>query len=216
MDARTERTRTRWNAIWARRAPEAMSWFEETPGRSLELVTGVAAPARSVIDVGGGASSLVDHLLRLGYVDLTVLDVSSRSIATTRRRLGPQSDQIAWIERDVTDWTPPRRWDVWHDRAVCHFLVDDADVTRYVAAATAAVEPGGYAIVTGFAPTGPDRCSDLPVRRWEAAALATEFAAFTPQETSEHVHRTPSGRTQDFTTLVLRRGDLETTTSETR
>jgi trans-aconitate methyltransferase len=206
----------RWNAIWARRTPEAMSWFEETPAHSLALVTGVATPARSVIDVGAGASSLVNHLLRLGYVDLTVLDVSSRSIATARRRLGPQSDQIAWIEQDVTDWTPPRRWYVWHDRAVCHFLVDDDDVGRYVAAAAAAVEPGGYAIVTGFAVTGPDRCSDLPVRRWEVGALAAEFAAFTPQATFAHVHRTPSGQTQDFTTLVLRRGELETTNSETR
>ena len=152
-----------------------------------------------MIDIGGGDSRLVDHLVARGLRCLTVLDVSGAALARARARLGEQANQVAWIEADVTGpWTVPSV-DVWHDRAVFHFLTDAADRARYVGHVREAVKPGGTVIIATFAPDGPDRCSGLPVCRYDAAGIAAELGGmFTLVETIADMHRTPSGAAQSF------------------
>ena len=160
--------------------------------------------ATSIIDIGGGASRFVDALVDRGYEDLTVLDISSVALDEARGRI-PESS-VTWIVDDVTTWHPERTFQLWHDRAVLHFLVDPADQARYVATATAALEPGAHLILATFAHSGPVTCSGLAVQRWSARELADLFgAAFTLLESAVKDHRTPWGAVQPFTWTLLRR-----------
>jgi SAM-dependent methyltransferase len=150
-----------------------------------------------VIDVGGGDSRLVDALVAQGLRCVTVLDVSAVALARARARLGEQADRVRWIEADITGpWTVPQV-DIWHDRAVFHFMTEAADRVRYVAHLREVVKPGGTAIIATFAPDGPERCSGLPVCRYDEAGLGAELGqGFTPVETVADAHRTPSGAVQ--------------------
>lgn len=192
--------RAHWEGVYGRLAVDEVSWYQERPASSLRLVerTGKGAAA-SVVDVGGGASRLVDALLDAGFAQVAVLDVSETALARARQRLGPRAARVRWIQADVTRFTPDRTWDVWHDRACFHFLVDARDRAAYRAVLDAAVAPGGQVILGTFAPDGPERCSGLPVVRYDPAALAAELGpAYRLAETLAEDHFTPGGKIQRF------------------
>ena len=159
-----------WDAVYRNRASEELGWYEPKPS-TLELVRRHSRPSDPVIDVGAGDSRLVDELLRAGYDDLTMLDLSETALDRARSRLGPDG-RVRWIHADVTSWTPPRTWSLWHDRAVFHFLVTEEDRAAYASAARQAVSGEGKLIVATFAPDGPERCAGLPVERYDATTLA--------------------------------------------
>lgn len=194
-----------WNSAYADRG-DAVSWHQQEATTSQALIAAVATPDASVLDIGGGASPLVDGLLARGHRDITVLDLSQVALDFARDRLGAHGASVTWRAGDLLAWAPDRTYDVWHDRAVLHFLVDDADRARYAELAARAVAPGGHAIIGTFAPDGPEQCSGLPVRRHSADDLAALLAgAFEPVRSEREEHRTPSGKAQPFSWLVARR-----------
>jgi SAM-dependent methyltransferase len=190
-----------WEGIYSTKPATEVSWFQEHSDVSLGLIrrTNLARDG-AIIDVGGGASRLVDDLLSEGYRHLTVLDVSAAALGLARRRLGPLADAVTWLEADITSGAlPRRRFDLWHDRAVFHFLTDANDRARYIRSARHALRPGGHIIVATFGPDGPSRCSGLPVVRYDPGRLHGEFgASFEPVEHASEDHRTPFGTVQQF------------------
>ncbi len=196
-----------WQEVYTAKPETGVSWYQETPSPSLELLEAVgAAPESGVIDIGGGASVLAGKLLALGYRDLSVLDISAAALATARARIGPEADRVDWIAADVTKWRPSRLYDVWHDRAAFHFLVGESDRAAYVERLRSALRVGGHAIIGTFAPDGPERCSGLPVRRSDAEDLATVLASgFRLVGSRRHDHTTPWGAIQHFHFGTFRR-----------
>lgn len=196
-----------WQHVYVTKAATDVSWYQETPAPSLELIERVcASPLSGIIDIGGGASVLVDHLLSAGYRDLTVLDLSAASLAAARVRLGKQADRVEWVVGDVTTWRPERSYDLWHDRATFHFLVDEKDQAAYVERLRLALGKGGHAIIGTFAPDGPEKCSGLPVRRHDAASLGAVLGqGFELVDSLRHDHVTPWGATQRFQFSTFRR-----------
>lgn len=190
-----------WETVYSTMAESEVGWFQEHSELSLGLIrrTGVGL-ADAIIDVGGGESRFVDDLLAEGYSDLTVLDISPTAPGVVRRRLGPLADAVTWLEADVTNVVlPAQRFEVWHDRAVFHFLTEPDQRARYVDAVHHAVKPGGHVIVATFGPDGPLRCSGLPVVRYDPDRLHDEFgAAFDLIEHASELHRTPFGTVQQF------------------
>ena len=183
------------------------SWFQHYPGASLRMLDAAAiTPQDSVIDIGGGASLLVDSLRQRGHEDLTVLDVSAAAVSIGQRRLGPAGQEVQWIAADLLTWTPQRVYDAWHDRAVFHFITADPDKHRYLAALSAATKPGSVAIFGCFAPDGPQSCSGLPVARYGTDDLATALGDnWTSVATEREEHHTPAGAIQPFTWVAFRR-----------
>ena len=189
-----------WDAVYESKRADEVSWYEPRPEKSLDLIrsTGVR-DADPIIDVGGGASRLVDGLLAAGYGDLTVLDVSAAVLEKLRRRLGPAPSPVTLLHQDVTAFQPVRRYALWHDRAVFHFLTQREDRERYVAALRQGVRPGGHVVMATFGPSGPQRCSGMPTVRHDATTLASELGAgFALVESSLVVHRTPWKSEQQF------------------
>ena len=204
-------TREHWDDVWSTRRADEVSWFQAEPTASLRLITGVTDPVAGVIDVGGGASRLVDGLLDAGYRDLTVLDVAAAALDQARERLGPRASAVDWVATDVTAWEPDRTFDVWHDRAVLHFLTAEVDRQRYVDVLRRSVAPDGHVVLATFAPDGPEACSGLPVRRHSAAELVELVGpGFALVEAPTELHRTPSGGEQHFQYVLLRRGTATT------
>ncbi len=194
-----------WDQVYAANAPESVSWYEPTPETSVRLVLSQGLP-ESVIDVGAGTSTLADELLEGGVPRVTTLDISLRALSLAHHRVGEQglANRLTTIVGDVVGWTPDETYDVWHDRAVFHFLTDPADRAAYVDRVRTAV-PGGLVVVGTFAEDGPETSSGLPTVRYDAAGLAEEFADGFDVVTSERIeHHTPSGATQPFTWAVLR------------
>ncbi len=201
-----------WEKVYTTKSEREVSWFQEAPAPTLELLALIAATSRSaVIDVGGGASRLVDHLVSQGFEDVTVLDVSPAALAAARARLGGGADRVQWIAADVTTWAPSRAYDVWHDRAAFHFLTGAADQAAYVERLRAALRRGGHAIIGTFAPDGPQMCSGLAVARWDAASLGALLGPdFVLLDARPHEHVTPRGATQRFQFATFRfRGQNE-------
>jgi SAM-dependent methyltransferase len=196
-----QRAKAHWEEVYSTKSETEVSWFQEHSDVSLGLIrrTGVDL-AGAVIDVGGGASRLVDDLLAEGYSDLTVLDISALALGVARRRLGALANAVAWLEADVTAVVlPHHKFDVWHDRAVFHFLTETDQRKRYVRAVQHSVKPGGHVIVAAFGPDGPLRCSGLPVVRYSSDRLHDEFgAAFDLIEHTSEAHRTLFGTVQRF------------------
>jgi 2-polyprenyl-3-methyl-5-hydroxy-6-metoxy-1,4-benzoquinol methylase len=189
-----------WEEVYAAKAATEVSWFQPIPATSLAMIraSGIALDA-SVIDVGGGASTLVDHLLAAGYRSITVLDLAASALDVARRRLGQAADRIDWITADILTWRPAARFDLWHDRAVFHFLTEPPQRKAYLDTLKLALKPGGTAILATFALDGPDRCSGLPVQRYSPASLAAELGGeFTLVESASEEHLTPSGAVQRF------------------
>lgn len=206
MEPVSDAVEAHWQRVYAAPDPASASWHQALPRLSLELIerTGVD-PAAAVIDVGGGTSLLVDHLLDRGFLDVTVLDVSARGIALSRERLGARSELATWLCEDVTALIPERQYTIWHDRALFHFLTDPVDRALYAAVLYEAVEPGGWVILGTFAPDGPDVCSGLPACRYDGAALRSELGAgFTLELELRETHRTPSGAEQRFAWALFR------------
>jgi ubiquinone/menaquinone biosynthesis C-methylase UbiE len=193
--------KTHWEKVYATKTPDAVSWYRRHLDRSLALIER-AVPERSasIIDVGGGESTLVDDLLLRGYTNITVLDVSQGAIDVTRSRLGSAADQVRWIAADITQVElEPRAYDLWHDRAVFHFLTVPEQRTAYVGQVARSVKPGGHVIVSAFGPEGPTKCSGLEVVRYDAESLHREFGvSFRLVESSTELHRTPFDTTQQF------------------
>jgi SAM-dependent methyltransferase len=194
-----------WDAAYTR-TEDGFSWYQPEASTSLTLIgrTGVD-PAAAVIDVGGGASTLVDGLLAAGFRDLTVLDLSPVGLGIARRRLGDTGDRVRWLATDLLTWHPDRAYALWHDRAVLHFLTAPADRQRYVEVLTAALAPGGHAVIGTFAEDGPAECSSLPTARYTPEGIAALLGpAFETVLTHREEHTTPSGRVQPFRWLVKR------------
>ena len=164
-----------WDSVYAVEHLDELGWYEPRAS-TLGLVRAYSTPQDSLIDVGGGASPLTLELARLGYRDLTVLDISERALERSRTALREHAEVVSWVHADVTRYRPDRRWQLWHDRAVFHFLIEQREREAYRSVAASAVEPGGILIVATFAPEGPDKCAGLEVRRYDVAALAGEFA----------------------------------------
>jgi 2-polyprenyl-3-methyl-5-hydroxy-6-metoxy-1,4-benzoquinol methylase len=196
-----------WDTIYLRRGVDEVSWYEATPTLSIRRIReAVARGARSVVDIGGGASRLVDHLLGMGLDRIAVVDVSHRALDIARMRLREQGDVVDWIVGDVAELDEVGRFDVWHDRAVFHFLTEVADRHRYVSLCEQTLEPGGVAVMATFAPDGPETCSGLPVRRYDARELSEQCGAtFELIDDERYLHVTPSGVTQSFVYSTFRR-----------
>ena len=196
-----------WQNVYKEKGENQVSWFQERPTISLELIEAAGAkPNSAIIDIGGGASRLVDALIDKGYRDLTVLDLSASAVSIAKTRLGQSAALVKWIVADVTQWEPPGRYDLWHDRAAFHFLTEVSDRTAYIERLKNALPVGGHAIIGTFALDGPERCSGLPVVRYDAAQLALMLTPlFTLVDMRRHEHKTPWGAIQQFQFGVFRR-----------
>lgn len=197
-----------WENVYTTKSTDSVSWFQPHARLSLDLIkdTGLGKEA-AIIDVGGGASVLVGDLLAEGYRDLTVLDLSGSALSAARKRLGGQAEQVRWIEADITSVELPKaRYDIWHDRAVFHFLTMQKERDAYVSRVFNSVKPGGHVIISTFAEDGPEQCSGLPVMRYRADDLHDEFGdAFTLVKHQKEAHQTPAGKVQQFVYCYCRR-----------
>jgi ubiquinone/menaquinone biosynthesis C-methylase UbiE len=194
-------TKEHWERVYDTKAPTEVSWFSPHLRTSLSLILQVCSKrASSIIDVGGGESTLVDDLLSCGYEDITVLDIAQTAIDNTRERLGSAANQATWIVGDVTSVTlPDRRYDLWHDRAVFHFLTRPEECHAYVHQVASTVKVGGHVIVATFGTEGPRKCSGLDVMRYDADSLHAQFGLqFRLVESSKEIHQTPFGTAQQF------------------
>jgi trans-aconitate methyltransferase len=192
--------REHWDRVWSTKTPQQVSWYQAEPQISLELIAaaGLAKDA-GIIDVGGGASVLVDRLLDLGYSNLAVLDIADAAMQVSRARLGARAAAVEWHAGDVTAFEPTRRYALWHDRAVFHFLTEVEDRRKYVATLRKALQPRGTVVIATFAPDGPPKCSGLDVLRHDEATLGAELGAdFRLQESRRETHVAPSKGEQRF------------------
>lgn len=196
-----------WENVYSEKGERSVSWFQQQATMSLEMLRLVGAgPNAQIIDIGGGASRLVDDLVARKYSAVTVLDISDAALAIARARIGEKADTVTWIAADATQWEPWRQYDVWHDRAAFHFLTEAADRKAYVERLGRALRPGGCAIIATFALDGPERCSGLPVVRYDPDRLgATLGAGFVFVDARRHEHTTPAGAVQRFQFSAFRR-----------
>lgn len=200
-----ENRQAHWDDVYASKGEAGVSWFEPSPTTSLDLIHRYAGSTSvALVDIGGGASHLVDRLIEGGFEAVTVLDLSSAALDASRRRLGAAADKVEWVAGDVTQWQPTRRYDIWHDRAAFHFLTEPEEREAYAARLRMALGPGGHAIIATFSPEGPERCSGLPVVRYDPAALAATIGApFRLVDERRCLHTTPWGSVQAFQYSVL-------------
>jgi ubiquinone/menaquinone biosynthesis C-methylase UbiE len=189
-----------WNSIYKTKAPEQLGWTQKVPTTSLDFVHGFDLPKTArIIDIGGGDSRLVDHLIEEGYRNITVLDLSIEALQRAQHRLGDKAKLAQWIVADVTMFQPTGEYDLWHDRAAFHFLTTEPQVTTYLSIARRAVHPGGYAVIGTFSNNGPSSCSGLPVRQYTEQALAGELDnGFQKIKCITEDHRTPFDTIQNF------------------
>ncbi|PVE23636.1 SAM-dependent methyltransferase [Microvirga sp. KLBC 81] len=200
-----------WEEVFTTKADEAVSWFQATPETSLRLIRACHLPKGAVIlDVGAGASRLPDALLHEGYSNIVVLDISAAALERTRARLGDKGHSVRFIVADVAAWRPDFTVDLWHDRALLHFLTEPQDRTVYADALRRAVQPGGFVLISGFAPSGPERCSGLPVVRSGPDAIAALLGpGFDLLDAFEEDHQTPSGGRQRFVFTRFHRRQIQ-------
>ena len=196
-----------WQQVYLSKGEQQVSWSQPDPQPSLGLIQKYAGgKGASIIDVGGGAARLVDALVQDGFIEITVLDLAEAALRSARERNGSSGAAIHWIAADVTVWWPIEPFDLWHDRAVFHFLVEDSDRQAYIDRLSSGVKIGGHAIIATFALDGPEKCSGLPVRRYDPAGLAKVIGgAFELLEYQAHRHLTPWGAPQSFQFSVFRR-----------
>lgn len=196
-----------WDTVYSTKTEDQLSWHQDAPAISLAMMQQAGiTPDTSVIDIGGGTSRIVDSLLEMGLRDISVLDLSETALTAAQQRLGARAAAVTWVAADITSWQPGRQFDIWHDRAVFHFLTDPADREAYIATLTDSLCPGGHAIIASFALDGPERCSGLPVQRYApqtlAATLGTRFELLAHQS---HLHHTPWGTPQSFQFSLFRK-----------
>jgi SAM-dependent methyltransferase len=198
--------REHWEKVYGSRGAEEQSWFQPRPETSLQLIEQTGRPLSArIIDVGGGSARLVDVLLERGYRNLTVLDISASAIEEAKQRLGSAAEDVQWIEADITSGSPLGSFDIWHDRAVFHFLTEPEERAAYLQALRRSLVAGGRAIIATFAEDGPAQCSGLPVVRYSPDALSAELGRnLALIEVRREVHRTPAGREQSFVYSLFR------------
>jgi hypothetical protein len=203
----SESRQAHWEDVYTKKGENEVSWFQEKPTQSLELIELVGGtPASSIIDIGGGASRLVDHLVDRAFADITVLDLSQAALQAAKVRLGSRADRVHWIAADATIWEPEKAYDIWHDRAAFHFLTEERDRSAYIARLGRGVRVGAYAIIATFALDGPEKCSGLPVMRYNPDDLSRTLGrAFQLVDSRRHVHATPWKSDQSFQFSVFRR-----------
>ena len=196
----TEERKSHWEGIYGDKNSTEVSWYQEVPDKSLALVVSTGTSQEdAILDVGGGASTLVDHLLDAGYGDITVLDLASKAFDQSRQRLGERASAPSWVVSDITRFEPQRKYRLWHDRAVLHFLTDSADRRRYMSVLKQALDPGGHVVIAAFGPEGPLKCSGLEIRRYTIEMLAELLGPeFELQSHELDNHQTPMGATQQF------------------
>ena len=200
LDEKSFDRKDHWDTIYSDKNAVEVSWYQQYPKQSMELIkaTGVDLSA-SIIDIGGGASTLIDALLAAGYEKLSVLDISQAAIEQAKARLGQQADAVEWLAQDITTFVVKAPFAVWHDRAVFHFLTDAADRASYVKAMSCALNPGGHAIVATFDLDGPEQCSGLDIVRYSPETMSEVFGdGFKLIETQTEKHTTPGGASQSF------------------
>jgi len=199
-----------WQGIYSTKNASEVSWYRPHLERSLALIDACRLPPEArIVDVGGGASTLVDDLLVRGFSSLAVVDLAGAALEVSRRRLGPRGDGVDWVTGDATrPLLPPASVDLWHDRAVFHFLTDEGLRAAYVEQMLRGIKPGGHALLSTFSPQGPERCSGLPIVRYDAASLAAALGPqFSPVAAFVDDHQTPRGGHQSFLTCLFRRAD---------
>lgn len=203
----TDDLHAHWNRIYASKRSDEFSWYEPRLLVSLSLFEKLHVHKKAcILDVGGGDSTLVDDLLRAGFEDITVLDISELAVERARRRLGTQADRVKWIVSDIRKFKPDRTYDVWHDRATFHFLLSENEIHQYAQTACEAVKPGGWLILGCFADNGPVQCSGLQIHRYNEQMLAETFATcFTDPDCLRDDHLTPAGQIQHFLFCCFRR-----------
>ncbi len=195
-----------WEGVHDSKDVDGVSWWQSVPELSLGLVEQTNVDRGDpIIDVGAGWSTLVDHLVERGYRDLTAIDLSTTALGTVRGRLGPAGDDVVFQVADVLDLHPDRRYALWHDRAVYHFLTEPDERADYLASLERSLRPDGQVIVATFGPDGPTTCSGLPIVRYTHPELVAQFPNYELIATSGDEHRTPWGSTQQFTAILLRR-----------
>jgi SAM-dependent methyltransferase len=206
-DMQSESRQAHWQNVYTKKSENEVSWFQENPAPSLELIAQVGATSTSaIIDIGGGASRLVDNLVELDFENITVLDLSEAALEAAKDRLGGRAARIQWIVADATVWEPREAYDIWHDRAAFHFLTEERDRAAYIARLEGALKVGGHAIIATFALDGPERCSGLAVVRYDPASLGQTLGrTFQLVDTRRHAHATPWGSNQSFQFSVFRR-----------
>jgi ubiquinone/menaquinone biosynthesis C-methylase UbiE len=203
----SESRRAHWENVYTKKGENEVSWFQENPAQSLELIAEIgASPDTAIIDIGGGTSRLVDSLVAKGFRAVTVLDLSETALKMAQARLGHGAASVRWLVADATTWEPSQEYDVWHDRAAFHFLTEEKDRAAYVARLRRALKVGGHAIIATFALEAPEKCSGLRVVRYDAASLGQTLGAeFKLGHTLRHEHATPWGSQQVFQFSVFRR-----------
>ena len=189
-----------WESVYLNKSPLTVSWYQQEPSLSLSLITGASLSRDApIIDVGGGASTLVDKLCEEAYTNISVLDVSGNALHHARRRMANKADGVHWYEEDVTCFKPPHRFALWHDRAVFHFLTSKSDREKYIDVLRQSLEPDGHLIIMTFAIDGPVKCSGLDIIQYDVDKLTAELGAgFDLIESGHDVHFTPSGKQQKF------------------
>lgn len=196
-----------WEDIYSRKKFEETSWYQSIPETSLNIIESLGLSREAaIIDVGGGNSFLVDHLLDLEYKDLTVLDISGKALSSSKARLGEKAQNVKWIESDITNFSSEDAFEVWHDRAAFHFLTSDEQVEKYLSNVTRSVKSGGYVILATFSENGPDKCSGIQIRKYALDDLQKLFEKDFEIVRLENIdHTTPSDTTQNFTFGLFRR-----------
>jgi SAM-dependent methyltransferase len=203
----SESRQAHWQNVYTSKSENEVSWFQENPAASLALIAEIGAtPASAIIDIGGGASRLVDHLIDHEFRDVTVLDLSTAALEAAKARLGERAGRAHWLVADATTWKPSRTYDIWHDRAAFHFLTEDRDRTAYIARLKQGLKIGGHAIIATFALDGPEKCSGLPVMRYDASRLGQTLGpGFKLLLSHGNDHATPWGSHQRFQFSVFER-----------
>jgi cyclopropane fatty-acyl-phospholipid synthase-like methyltransferase len=195
-----------WDDIYKKKDELHQSWFQENPEKSLKMIDELnLSKNSSIIDIGSGESRLVDHLLEQQYTNLTLLEISTTAVEKTKNRLGEKAEKIKFITTDVTMFRPDQKYDLWHDRAVFHFLTNQTDIEKYLECVQSALKIGGNLIISTFSKTGPDKCSGLFISKYSQEDLKNIFGLyFTSSNCSEMTHTTPWGSTQDFVYCVFK------------
>lgn len=196
-----------WENIYENRAPEEVSWYQDTPATSLDFVKKVKLPkTASIIDIGGGESLLVDYLLEQGYKNITVLDISDAAIRHARQRVGDLSKHVSWIVTDIVNFIPEEKYDFWHDRATFHFLTSEEEITRYKQLVTQFIKPKGHMVIGTFSDRGPQRCSGLEIHQYSEELMEEQFIAdFKKVECKRIDHITPYNTVQNFLFCLFKR-----------
>ena len=196
-----ETKKEHWDKVYQTKPCTEVSWYEPMPQASLKCIADCnldkSAP---IIDIGGGDSFLAEFLISQGYTDVTVVDISEKAIERAKERLGEKAEEISWIVADVTEFSPEKKYVLWHDRAAFHFLTDDTQVKEYLETLRKALSPGGFVILSTFSDKGPEKCSGLPVKQYSVAQMQKLFSeGFITMNCKNVDHETPSGKTQNFT-----------------